>query len=313
MLIDEAEVILKGGHGGPGKVSFYRPPQRGPDGGNGGKGGDLYIKVVSDMTALRPYTSKRLLQAEDGKMGEGNRKFGKNGADLEIIMPVGTTLIDQKTGEEIELTVPDQTILFCKGGLGGRGNFEFKSPRVTTPEFAQTGLEGEEKHYKVSLKFIADIGLIGLPNAGKSSLLNELTRAQAKVADYPFTTLEPNLGVFHGKVIADIPGLIEGAHTGKGLGIKFLKHIEKVRVLIHCISAQADDIKKDYQVIRDELKQYDRDLAKKKEIILVTKSDLATPEKIKELVGIFKAMKKKALAISIHDWDSLEKLKQVLG
>ena len=288
MFIDEVEITLRAGHGGAGKVSFYPGLKSGPDGGNGGKGGDIYLKVTSDLTALNQFSREKFLRAEGGEPGGSNRKFGKDGKDLEISLPLGTSLIDKTSGEEIELNDLNQKVLVCKGGLGGRGNFEFKSSRRTTPMFAQKGLPGEEKHFKVVLKSIADFGLIGLPNAGKSSLLNELTAAKAKIADYPFTTLEPNLGVLgspstppgrsgRGKILADIPGLIEGASEGKGLGIKFLKHIEKVSLLLHCIEADSDDLVRDYHTVMEELKSFNPALLKKKEIILVTKSDCQPP------------------------------------
>ncbi|MBI4037403.1 Obg family GTPase CgtA, partial [Candidatus Daviesbacteria bacterium] len=253
MLIDEVDIILRGGHGGAGKVSFYPGAKAGPDGGNGGRGGDVYIVATSDLFALNRFSKEKDISAENGGNGGSNRKFGKNGKDIEIQMPIGTSLFDQKTGEEFELKTPGEKILICKGGLGGRGNAEFKSSRRTTPLFAQPGLLGWERDLKVVLKLIADFGLIGLPNSGKSSLLNELTRACVKVANYPFTTLEPNLGVLDGRVLADIPGLIEGAAAGKGLGIKFLKHIEKVGLHLHTVSLESDDLVRDYKIVHQEL------------------------------------------------------------
>ncbi len=313
MFTDEVEIILKAGHGGAGKVSFYPGEKSGPDGGNGGKGGDIYLRATSDLTALKRFTHNKLIEAENGQPGSSNRKFGRDGQDREVVIPVGSVLKDKETGEQWELETPDQVMLISKGGKGGRGNYEFKSPRKTTPMYAQPGLEGEKRYLKVELKLIAQFGLIGLPNAGKSSLLNELTMANVRVANYPFTTLEPSLAVFNKKIIADIPGLIEGAHQGKGLGIKFLKHIEKVSVLLHCISVESADLKKDYKTIRDELKEYNSELLAKKEIILLTKSDLVSKEELKQKLAIFKKMKKEVYPISIHDWDSLELLKNQLS
>lgn len=312
MLIDEAEVTLKGGHGGAGKVSFYPGLKSGPDGGNGGKGGDLYIKAVSDLTALERYSKDKLLQAENGEAGRSNKQYGKDGKDLEINMPVGTTLIDKISGQGLELNKVDERILIAKGGLGGRGNFEFRSSRNTTPRYAQPGLPGEEKHFQVILRFLADYGLIGLPNAGKSSLLNELTTANVKTAEYPFTTLEPNLGVFKGKIIADIPGLIEGAAEGKGLGIKFLKHIEKVNLLLHCISSESGNVKSDYEVVREELEKFNSELLQKPEIILLTKTDLTEKSESEKKLKELKKINSKIYPVSIHDWDSLEKIKKIL-
>ncbi|MDO8498337.1 MAG: GTPase ObgE [bacterium] len=327
MLIDEVEsVIFRAGHGGAGKVSFVpsRNQKGGPDGGNGGRGGDLYIKVSSDLTALNQFSKTKVLAAENGAMGGGNKKSGLDGKDLAITLPMGTLIIDKVNGEEVDLNDLNQYILFCKGGKGGKGNAELANSRNTTPRVAQKGLPGEEKHLKLVLRLIADFGLIGLPNAGKSSLLNELTSANVKVASYPFTTLEANLGVLgspstpsgrsgRGRILADIPGLIEGASSGKGLGIKFLKHIEKVGLLLHCISSESEDVLRDYQTIRDEMKKFSLELLKKKEIILLTKTDLVSGDEVKAKSQALKKFKRKILPVSIHDFDSLEKLRNVLA
>ena len=313
MLIDEAKIVFRAGHGGAGRVSFYPGMTAGPDGGNGGRGGDVYLVATSDLTALRPFTTKKVKAAENGEMGGKNLKFGSDGKDIEVTLPIGSVITDVETGKVTELTIPGQRILFCKGGLGGRGNNEFKSSRRTTPEFAQPGLPGEEKDCLIELKLIADFGLIGLPNAGKSSLLNEITRAQAKVANYPFTTLEPNLGVLpNSKIIADIPGLIEGASDGKGLGIKFLKHIEKVMILLHCISAESEDPMQEYETITHELKEYNPNLLNKQEIIIITKSDTVEKEKLEKIINTFAKLEKEILTVSIYDYDSIENLKQEL-
>ena len=304
MLVDEAEIVIKGGHGGPGRVSFRGKKGGGPDGGDGGRGGDVYVCATTDIYALAQFLSKRACKAEDGQQGGRGLRSGADGKDLILPMPVGTFLTDAM-GNETEVNKEGQEVLLAKGGLGGRGNESFKSSSNTTPTYAQKGLRGEEKNFRIKLKLIADFGLIGLPNAGKSSLLNEITNANAKIGDYPFTTLEPNLGVLNGRVLADIPGLIEGASEGKGLGHKFLKHIEKVKLLLHCISSQSDDPKRDYQVIRDELKKYNPELLDKKEIILLTKSDIKEL-KIKKMNG------KDVLPISIHNWDSIQALTKLL-
>jgi GTPase len=312
MLVDEIDLIFKAGHGGAGKVSFGPGKYSGPDGGNGGRGGDIIIKVTSDQTALNRFIGKTILEADNGVMGESNKRFGRDGKDLTVVLPIGTVLVNKQTGEEIELSDLSQEFVLCKGGLGGKGNAEFASASRTTPKFAQPGLEGEIKDLKIILKLIADFGLIGLPNAGKSSLLNELTSAHAKIGDYPFTTLEPNLGVLGGHVLADIPGLIEGASSGKGLGIKFLKHIEKVKLLLHCIDSTSNDPMKDYKVVRGELEHFSEDLAKKPEVILLTKSDLVTKEELKKKLNELKKLKRKVLPVSIHDLDELEKLQEVV-
>lgn len=303
MLIDKAEITVKGGHGGAGCVSFGFLRRSGPDGGNGGKGGDLYIRATSDLTLLNQYTSKFNFVAPDGENGSKNKKTGKGGDDIELLVPVGTVIINKITNEEIvEFKEVDQKELIVKGGNGGWGNFEFRSPTRTTPDFAKPGLPGDKLDIILNLKLIADYGLIGLPNAGKSSLLNELTRAQAKTANYPFTTLTPNLGAIGTKFIADIPGLIEGASDGKGLGIEFLKHIEKVKVLIHCISSESQDFEKDYKIVRNEMGKYNKELLKKKEIVIITKSDMT--KEVKKF--------KNGYNVSIHDWDSIINLKKLL-
>lgn len=310
MLVDEIVITVEGGHGGPGRVSFHRPPVIGPDGGNGGRGGDVFLQATTDLMALNRYTSHPFVKADNGEMGGHNLKIGKNGQNRTFLVPVGSSVLVEETGETLEITSEDQLFVIAKGGLGGRGNFEFRSPRNTTPRHAQPGLPGEKKTLQITLKLIADYGLIGLPNAGKSSLLNELTAANVKVANYAFTTLEPNLGVFNRKVLADIPGLIEGAAEGKGLGIKFLKHIEKTSTLLHCIAADSENPTQDYQTIWKELEDFDPALKAKKEIILITKSDVADLKKIKGMAKLFKG--KKILPVSIYDYDSIEKLKQLL-
>lgn len=311
MLLDEIDTILKGGNGGGGIVSFGPRAKSGPDGGNGGAGGDLYLETSSDLTLLNQFTQKKIFQAQNGEMGGKNNRTGKAGDDDTIFIPVGTTIVERKTGMVLaEMDSLGEKIMIAKGGRGGRGNWEFRSARRTTPEFAQPGEKGEVKKVKLILKLIAQYGLIGLPNAGKTSLLNELTQASAKTANYAFTTLSPNLGVCNGHVLADIPGLIEGAHEGKGLGIKFLKHIEKTTTLLHCISGDSQDPMRDYKVIRDELKAYNPKLLKKKEIILITKSDLLDSDAINKIKKAFAS--KKIIFVSIHDWEGLEKLRKLL-
>jgi len=317
MFTDEIEIDFKAGHGGPGKVGFFPGIHSGPSGGDGGKGGDLYVYANARISNLNHFVGKKFISAEDGQMGEGNNMSGAGGKDLEIGLPLGSTLIDLDTGDEIEFLSEGQKVLLCVGGLGGRGNAKFKSAANTTPMYAQKGLEGQFRHFKIVLRMIADFGLIGLPNAGKSSLLNELTNADVKVANYPFTTLEPNLGVVNGlpagrQVIADIPGLIEGAAEGKGLGVSFLKHIEKVKLLIHCISSESENVVSDYEIIVKELKQFNSELALRKQIILLTKSDLIDAKQLEKNIKILKKFKKEILPISILDSESINKLKDLL-
>ncbi|OGE37038.1 hypothetical protein A3B45_04105 [Candidatus Daviesbacteria bacterium RIFCSPLOWO2_01_FULL_39_12] len=311
MLVDEVEITIKGGHGGKGRVAFYSKMGAGPSGGDGGKGGDVYVQATSDLYALNKFLSQPECKAWDGQMGGNNRKTGAEGEDLTLIMPLGTTIYDQES-KVIEINELNKKELLVKGGLGGRGNTFFKSSSNTTPRFAQSGLPGEERKLTLKLQLIADFGLIGLPNTGKSSILNELTNAQAKIGDYPFTTLEPNLGMLNGKVIADIPGLIEGASEGRGLGHKFLKHIEKVRLLLHCISSESDNPLKEYKIIRDELKKFNPKLWEKEEIILLTKSDLIEKINLEKKLKSLAKTKKKILPVSIHNWDSLQILIKVL-
>jgi GTP-binding protein len=313
MFIDEVgNIIFAAGHGGPGRVSFRRPPERGPDGGNGGQGGSLYLTAVDDLLALAPLATQKRFTAANGQSGGRNRRSGAAGVNLTIALPVGTTIFSQSSGQLLaELTQVGQKLLFCCGGLGGRGNFEFRSSTNTTPQHAQPGLPGQSHCVRLVLKLVADYGLIGLPNAGKSSLLNALTRAHAKVAAYPFTTLEPNLGVLHHKVIADVPGLIAGAARGKGLGIKFLKHIEKVKLLLHCLSAESEDLLGDYQIIHRELANYSPDLINKTEIILLTKIDLINQSELKNCLATLRKLKKKIIPVSVYKLTTLKSLAAV--
>lgn len=298
MLTDEAVIMVSGGHGGLGKASFFKMGV-GPDGGNGGKGGDLYFQTTSDLTALNRFASHTNFSAGSGDNGGSNRKSGLNANDLILLAPMGTDILDLETEELFSLNLQNQAILLCKGGIGGQGNADRANSRMTTPIKAQSGLPGQKRKIRLTLKLIADFGLVGLPNAGKSSLLNALTAANAKIGDYPFTTLEPNLGVFNGKVIADIPGLIEGASTGKGLGFRFLKHIEKVSVILHCVAADSLVPKSDYKIVRDELKKFNSELINKKEVIIRTKCDICKPKGLK------------GINVSVLDDESLEELKKL--
>lgn len=312
MFTDEIEIDLKAGDGGAGKVSFFPGKHSGPDGGNGGQGGDLLVRASSSITNLNNFAGKHLISAPDGAQGGSRNMAGASGVDLIINFPIGTFFIDMENKEEIELTKEGENILFCTGGKGGKGNAEFKSSSNTAPMYAQKGLKGQMRHFKILLRMIADFGLIGLPNAGKSSLLNELTNAKADVASYPFTTLQPNLGVLRKRVIADIPGLIEGASDGKGLGIKFLKHIEKVRLLLHCISSESENVVADYKTVIKELKKYNPMLLDKPQIILLTKSDLVTAKDLVKKARKLRQFQDTVIPVSIHDWEALEKLKQIL-
>ncbi len=312
MFIDEIEITFNAGKGGAGKVSFFPGKHSGPDGGNGGKGGDIYVKATNNVINLNHFLGKMEITGFNGQPGSNNNKFGEKGKDLIINLPIGSFIVDEENNKEYELTKEDQQLMLCIGGRGGRGNSEFKSPSRTAPTYAQKGEPGQKRHFKIIVRMIADFGLIGLPNAGKSSLLNALTSANVAVAAYPFTTLEPNLGAIKHKIIADIPGLIEGASTGKGLGIKFLKHIQKVKYLLHRVPADSENVLKDYKIIIKELKEYDPMLIEKKQIILVTKSDLVSDTKLNKKIKQLKKIQNVVLPVSIHNWESLQDLLKTL-
>jgi len=291
-FIDEYNFESKAGSGGDGVVRWRHEKAKefgGPSGGDGGKGGDVYIRAVRDVALLAKYRNKERFDAENGHPGEKNSKKGKNGEDLYIELPIGSIVTNRDTLETFDLEHEGDTYMVLDGGQGGFGNERFKSSRNITPKQATSGKPGQEGRFFVELRLIADIGLIGLPSAGKSSLLNALTNADAKVGAYHFTTLEPNLGVMYGIVIADIPGLIEGASEGKGLGHKFLRHVRRTHVLAHCISCEDKDIALSYKTIRDELKRYDAALCNKPEILILTKTDVCSSE---ELAGKMKRAKK---------------------
>ncbi len=311
MFIDEVTLKIEGGTGGNGKVSFF-PSRGGPSGGNGGDGGNVYLRSNPQMSSLNNYSKEFLLKAKDGKHGDRNRKAGANGEDLVLEVPVGSTIIDLETKEEYELIEKDEKILICRGGVGGLGNDDLKSETNNTPRKAEVGQMGQVRDVKIVMRLIADYGLIGIPNAGKSTLLNELTAANVKTADYPFTTLEPNLGVLDKKVFADIPGLIEGASAGKGLGIKFLKHIEKVSLLLHCISAQSTDVTRDYSTVMNELVEFNPVLAQKDSIVLLTKTDLIDEEEIEKKIKKLKKINPRVYPVSVLDDKSLETLSKIL-
>lgn len=312
MLTDEAKIKIVAGHGGDGVVAFDKVKMSlGPTGGRGGDGANVYFIGVADVFALNRYRHQKIHRAPDGKIGRSNRSDGPAGKDLLLPLPIGTVIKNQNTGETIDVIKVGQKILAAKGGTGGRGNFYFRSPSNTSPQEYEKGEPGEEFDLSLELRLIADIGLIGLPSAGKSSLLNELTAANAKVAEYHFTTLEPNLGDMDRLIIADIPGLIEGASKGRGLGIKFLRHIQRTKILVHCISLESDDISRDYKTIRKELKNYNPELTKKEELILFTKSDLISKKELENITKNLK-LKKEIIPVSIHNWEAIQKLKKRL-
>ena len=314
MLIDDITIKVAAGNGGTGCAAFNKNLMSlGPAGGNGGKGGSVYFEAISDLGALRQFRFKKEVSAPDGRDGKGQFCDGPDGKDLTIKLPVGTVIHNLENGNIQELVKVGQKILIAKGGRGGRGNFLFRSATNTTPKQFEEGKPGEEFSLRLELKMIADVGFIGLPNVGKSSLLNELTNASVKVANYQFTTLEPNLGVYYGLILADIPGLIEGASDGKGLGHKFLKHIERTKILFHFLAADSEDIKKDYQAIRKELKQFNPELLEKPEYIIISRADTISEKELEKILKKAKKINSDAIAISIHDWDSMENIKNILN
>ena len=292
MFIDYSEIEIKAGDGGNGAVAFRREkyvPKGGPAGGNGGDGGNVILRAYHNLATLLDLRYKKLYKADDGAPGANSLKDGKSGSDIIIKVPVGTMIKDTKTGKLLfDLDRDGAEYLAAKGGRGGKGNSNFATPTNQAPRYAEDGKPGESRKIVLELKLIADIGLVGFPNAGKSTLISSTSAARPKIADYPFTTLEPNLGIVHYKdyktfTVADIPGIIEGAHEGKGLGIKFLRHIERTKIILFLIDITSENYQQDYKVLLNELKSYSPKLAHKKKIVALTKADLITEEEAKKL------------------------------
>lgn len=312
MLVDQVKVTVEAGSGGSGCVSFHREkyvPKGGPDGGNGGDGGNVYVEGLNNIYLLKKFREQPYIKADNGDPGQKNKKHGANAPDLTIKVPFGTRITNLNDNSQIEILDSSSHFLLAKGGYGGRGNWEFRSATNQTPLQFEKGRPGQIVPYLFELQLIADIGLIGLPNAGKSTLLNALTQAKAKTADYPFTTLEPNLGVLDNLIIADIPGLIEGAHIGKGLGIQFLRHVERTKMLVHCLSCQSSNPVKDYQIIRKELEAYNPLLLKRPELLLLTKTDVLSNQELTTLKTKLKKQGLSPLPISVLDDNSLHTLR----
>lgn len=295
MFVDEAKIRVQSGRGGRGCVSFRREkfvPRGGPDGGDGGKGGDVYLKATDRLNTLQEFRHRRHFKSGSGQHGKGSNQTGRSAEDLWVEVPLGTVVKDEETGEVIgDLDQKGATIRVARGGRGGRGNAHFVTSSSQAPEFAQEGEAGEERRLDLELKLLADVGLIGLPNAGKSTLLSRISAARPKIASYPFTTLTPLLGVVQldensSIVVADIPGLIEGASEGHGLGLQFLRHIERTRILLHLIDVseeQTEDPVQRFRTIQKELSEYSRDLRSKSQIIVATKLDVANEKYLQEL------------------------------
>ena len=321
MLIDNVTIKIKAGDGGRGAMAFNRNKMAmGPVGGNGGNGGNIYFEGVSDLSALSQFRNKKEIFTENGENGRGDFVDGRDAIDLIVPIPIGTVITNIETSEINEIIKTGERVMVAKGGWGGKGNFKFRSSLNTRPKQFQPGKPGQEFTVRLELKLIADVGLVGLPNAGKSSLLNELTEAKSKVANYAFTTLEPNLGVYYELILADIPGLIEGASSGKGLGVKFLQHIERTKILFHLVSAESDNVARDYKVVKNELKKYPTDkrtgnktLFAKKEYLFLTKYDMISEKELKKKLTALKKLNKTVIPISIHDVDALNKVKKILN
>lgn len=314
MFIDYVKIRVNSGNGGAGAVAFSKIKMSlGPAGGSGGRGGDVYAESVTDLGVLRQFRSSKEFSAENGHDGRGGHRDGHDGKDLVLKVPRGTVIRNESTGFEYEMVLGGEKVLLAKGGKGGKGNFQYRSSTNTSPKQSQPGLPGESFEITFELKLIADIGLVGFPNVGKSSFLNAVTNAKSPVANYEFTTLEPHLGVYYGLVLADIPGIIEGASTGKGLGIKFLRHIERTRVIFHFIDATREYPAKDYKAIREELGSYNKELLRRDEYILISKTDLVDEDRIEEIKEDLNPYNENIISISVENEKSLKEIKKLLN
>ncbi|MEA2007394.1 MAG: GTPase ObgE [Patescibacteria group bacterium] len=314
MLVDDVTIELAAGNGGGGLVAFNKNMMSlGPTGGSGGNGGNICLVGTENIGALNQFRHKKSFTAKKGENGKRQRKDGANGENLYLKVPVGTVIHNLTTESEKEIKKIGQKITIVKGGEGGRGNYLFRSSRNTTPKEKEEGKPGQQARLRLELKLIADVGFVGLPNVGKSTLLNLLTNAKSRVANYPFTTLEPHLGAYYELLLADIPGLIEGASKDKGLGIKFLRHVERTKTLFHFISCESEHPVKDHETIREELKAYNPKLLKKKEYVFLSKTDLLDEKAIKKKLSSMKKEGIDALPLSQLDDVSIENVKKLLN
>lgn len=322
MFVDYALIEVQSGDGGNGAVTFRREkyvPKGGPSGGDGGKGGSVIIKASSNLHTLLDFRYKKKYKASDGDDGSNSLKDGKNGSDIIIKVPVGTIVKDALSEKVLfDLNENDKQFVLAKGGKGGKGNSKFATPTNQTPRFAEDGKSGENKKVILELKLIADVGLVGFPNAGKSTLISKISAAKPKIADYPFTTLEPNLGIVKYKeyksfTVADIPGIIEGASEGKGLGHQFLRHIERTRIILFLIESTSENIQSDFKILLNELKNYSPKLLQKKMFISFSKADLIDQEKLNELSGIkLEGTEEKPIIFSAITGSGLNQLLDIL-
>lgn len=313
-LVDDVTIKVKAGNGGNGAKSFssvFGTMKRVPDGGSGGRGGNVIFKGSSNIHDLSEFRFRKEVKAENGENGGHKNLTGRGGEDIEVLLPLGTTIIDVNSNDVTDIVSHDESFVVCYGGQGGMGTHDYKPDVEHFVPRKSEGDKGQEREIHLVLNLIADIGFVGLPNAGKSSLLSVLTRATPKIGDYPFTTLEPQLGTMDGAVLADIPGLIEGAHEGKGLGLQFLKHIQKTKTLLFCIDATEENPLATYEALRYELGEYDATLLDKQEAILLTKQDLVEESDLKKKINEFKKAQKVLIA-SIYNDDSIKALKKEL-
>lgn len=315
MLVDELRIKAKAGNGGNGVVRWRQEkfePRGGPAGGNGGNGGDVFVRAVRDLALLSKYTGSKEFKALEGQSGRSLSQHGRNADDLYIDVPVGSKVTDLERDRVYEMEKEGQVEKILRGGRGGLGNEYFKSSTNRSPEESTAGKRGEEGEFLIELALVVDVGLIGLPNAGKSSLLNTITNAESRVGAYPFTTLEPHLGDLYGYVIADIPGLIEGASTGKGLGHKFLKHIKKTKMLLHLVALDESEPQKQYYTILKELSDYDKSITEKEIWIILTKNDLVSSDTIEKVRHDIDTTGKRVFVISTKSGEGVKNLRDSL-